>query len=280
MASTFWRKDLLSGVSRCIFVLSRAAVALEVKVMTDMAKDVKEQSFYEKEDRCGRVFALTLRQYGGVGHLCTPGEKQPIVFKDPEDYVFTMTLMAMCAFDCPSVQVITFIIMSNHIHVVLCGSEDDVLAFFAMFKRRLQRYLAEKEQRTDLSNFTCEKPIPIETLESLRNQICYTNRNNYVVDPGQTPFSYPYGANAYYFMPAVQKWKDVCFGDLTFGKKAAGPRAGSRLSRIVRGNEWVFFSDVFLPPGYRRGRFPGCPALFQSFGKERRVVPGYRQSVR
>lgn len=226
MASTFWRKDLLSGVSRCIFVLSRAAVALEVKVMTDMAKDVKEHSFYEKEDRCGRVFALTLRQYGGVWHLCTPGEKQPIIFKDPEDYVFTMMLMAMCAFDCPSVQVITFIIMSNHIHVVLCGSEDDVLAFFAMFKRRLQRYLAEKEQRTDLSNFTCEKPIPIETLESLRNQICYTNRNNYVVDPGQTPFSYPYGANAYYFMPAVQKWKDVCFGDLTLREKSCWSTRG------------------------------------------------------
>lgn len=240
MASTLWRKDLLSGVSRCIFVLSRAAVALEVKVMTDMAKDVKEHSFYEKEDRCGRVFALTIRQYGGVWHLCTPGEKQPIIFKDPEDYVFTMTLMAMCAFDCPSVQVITFIIMSNHIHVVLCGSEADVLAFFAMFKRRLQRYLAEKRQRTDLSNFSCEKPIPIQTLESLRNQICYTNRNNFVVDPGQTPFSYPYGANAYYFMPAVQKWKDACFGDLTLREKR----------RLVHAREVGYPESFVVTNGY------------------------------
>ena len=130
-----------------------------------------------------------------------------------------MTLMAMCAFDGPTVQVITFIIMSNHIHVVLCGSEEDVLAFFAMFKRRLQRYLAGKGQRTDLAHFTCERPISIETLESLRNQICYTNRNNFVVDPGQTPFSYPYGANGYYFLPIAKERRDACFGDLTLREK-------------------------------------------------------------
>ena len=116
----------------------------------------------------------------------------------------------------------------------------DVLAFFAMFKRRLQRYLAEKEQRTDLSSFTCEKPIPIATLESLRNQICYTNRNNFVVDPGQTPFSYPYGANAYYFMPAVQKWKDACFGDLTLREKR----------RLVHAREVGYPESFVVTNGY------------------------------
>lgn len=184
-----------------------------------MATNTREHSFYEKEDRCRRVFEGTLRKYGGVWHLCTPGVKQPIVFKNPEDYVFAMTLMAMCTFDCPAVQVITFIIMSNHVHVVSCGSEEDVLVFFAMFKRRLQRYFAEKGQRMDLSHFSCEKPIPVETLESLRNQICYTNRNNFVVDPGQTPFSYPYGANGCYFLPIAKERRDACFGDLTLREK-------------------------------------------------------------
>ncbi|MBR1538718.1 MAG: hypothetical protein IJ636_04345 [Bacteroidales bacterium] len=205
-----------------------------------MAKDAKAHSFYEKEDRCRRVFELTLKQYGSVGHLCTPGEKQPIIFKDPEDYVFAMTLMAMCAFDCPSVPVITFIIMSNHIHVVLCGSEADVLAFFALFKRRLQRYLAEKGQRTDLSHFVCKKPIPIDSLESLRNQICYTNRNNFVVDPDQTPFSYPYGANGYYFLPSAQVRKDACFGELTIREKR----------RLVHAREAGYPESFVVTDGY------------------------------
>ncbi len=184
-----------------------------------MAKEMKEHSFFEKEDRCRRVFEGTVREYGGVWHLCTPGEKQPLVFKRPEDNVFSMTLVAMCAYDCPSVQVITFEIMSNHVHFVLCGSETDVMAFFDLFKKRLRRYLIGKGDRTDLTHFTCEKPIPIKTLESMRNQICYTNRNNFVVDPGHTPFSYPYGANGYYFLPRIRNLKDRLFSEMTLREK-------------------------------------------------------------
>ena len=176
-----------------------------------MAMDVKEHSFYEKEDRCRRVFEWTVRKYGGVWHLCTPGEKQPKILIGDEDYAYAMTLVAMCAYDCPGVQIITFEIMSNHVHFVLCGSELEVKSFFILFKKRLQRYLAEKDQRTDLTHFTCEKLIPIETLASMRNQICYTNRNNYVVDSDQTPFSFPYGANGYYFMSIAKNQKDKTF---------------------------------------------------------------------
>jgi REP element-mobilizing transposase RayT len=184
-----------------------------------MAKEQKEHSFYEKEERCRRVFEWTLRKYGGVWHLCTPGEKQALIFKDDIDYVFAMTLAAMCAYDCPDVQIITFEIMGNHVHFILFGSESAVKIFFALFKKRLQRYLAEKGQRMDLTNFACKKPIPIETLESMRNQICYTNRNNFVVDPGHTPFSYPYGANSYFFTPKAKQQKDKLFGELTLREK-------------------------------------------------------------
>ena len=142
-----------------------------------------------------------------------------MIFKDDIDYVFAMTLAAMCAYDCPDVQIITFEIMGNHVHFILCGSESAVKIFFALFKKRLQRYLAEKGQRMDLTNFACKEPIPIETLESMRNQICYTNRNNFVVDPGHTPFSYPYGANSYFFTPKAKQQKDKLFGELTLREK-------------------------------------------------------------
>lgn len=184
-----------------------------------MAKEMKGHSFFEKEDRCRRVFEWTVQKYGGVWHLCTHGEKQPIIFKRSEDYAFAMTLVAMCAYDCPNVQVVTFEIMSNHVHFVLCGSESEVLAFFALFKKRLRRYLMGKGDRTDLSHFTCEKPISITTLDSMRNQICYTNRNIFVVDPGHTPFSYPYGANGYFFLPRMRNLKDMLFGEMTLREK-------------------------------------------------------------
>ena len=214
----------------------------------DMAKEKKEHSFFEKEDRCRRVFEWTIRKYGGVWHLCTPGEKQSIIFKRPEDYAFAMTLAAMCAYDCPNVQVITFEIMSNHVHFVLCGSESDVMAFFLLFKKRLQRYFAMKEERTDLSRFVCEKPIPIETLDSLRYQICYTNRNNFVVDPGHTPFSYPYGANNCYFMPMVRERKHRLFGDLTLREK----RSLIHAREPAYPDAYIIVDSYFSPANYCR----------------------------
>lgn len=182
---------------------------------------VKEHTFYEKEERCRRVFQMTLRKYGGIWHLCTPGEKQPVIFRNPEDYVFAMTLLAMCAYDCPQVQIITFEIMSNHVHFVICGSKEEVLAFFELFKKRLRWYLVKNGGQRDLRRFNCDEPIAIETLESLRNQIGYTNRNNFVVDPDQTPFTYPYGANSYYFNPIAKERQTSLFGDVNILKRRA-----------------------------------------------------------
>lgn len=181
----------------------------------------KEHSYYEKEDRCRRVFEFILRKYGGVWHLCTPGEGQSVIFSDEhkEDYAFAMTLVAMCAYDCQNVQIITFELMSNHVHFIICGREEDVMGFFALFKKRLHRYLATSKRLVNLDHFDCRKPIPIGSLESLRNQICYTNRNNFVIDPDQTPFTYPFGANSYYFQPIVKERKQGCFGDLNILKK-------------------------------------------------------------
>jgi hypothetical protein len=151
-----------------------------------------------------------------------------------------MTLVAMCAYDCPNVQVITFEIMSNHVHFILCGSESDVMAFFGMFRKRLQRYCSARDERTDLTYFQCEKPIPVKTLDSMRNQICYTNRNNFVVDPGHTPFSYPYGANSCYFMPMIRERKHRLFGDLTLREKR----------NLIHAREPVYPEEYIVVDGY------------------------------
>lgn len=55
----------------------------------------------------------------------------------------------------------------------------------------------------------------------MSNQIGYTNRNNFVVDPDQTPFSYPYGANGYFFPPIAQKRPYSLYADLNILKKRA-----------------------------------------------------------
>lgn len=235
----------------------------------------KEHSRYAKEDRCRTVFKAALRQYGGIWHLSTPGEEQVKIFKDELDYKFAMTLVAMCAYDCLGIQIITFELMSNHVHFVLCGTEAEVLAFFALFKRRLRIYLAKKRDRTNLSNFNCEKPIAITSVESLQNQIGYTNRNNFVVDPNQTPFSYPYGANSYYFLPIAKQRFQGVFGDLSILKK----RTFVHSKCIDYPDSYIIVDGYFSPVNYCRfdigeGVFLDARQYFYKLSKE---IESYRE---
>lgn len=174
-------------------------------------------SFQEKEGKCKLLFERALRQFGPFFHLHTP-DKHPIIFHKPESYQAAMTIVAMCAHDSPDVKIITFELMSNHVHFVLCGKEEACRRFFALFKKRWKMYLIYRKTVIDLSGFT-EKTVPIQTLESLRNQIAYTNRNNFVVDPSHTPFSYPYGAGNCYFLPINKNRMDAPFGSLTIREK-------------------------------------------------------------
>ena len=219
-----------------------------------MAKDYhegaqaqRERSFSEKESRCRRVFEWTVQKYGGLWHLCTPGEHQSVIFKDKE-YAVAMTLVAMCAHDCPEVQIITFELMSNHVHFVLCGGREHVLGFFALFKKRLVRYFSSAGKRVNLSYFDCNEPIAIESLESLRNQIGYTNRNNFVIDPDQTPFTYPFGANSYYFNSVFKARKDLVFSDLT----ARAKREFLHTKQVVYPDNYIIVDGYFSPASYCR----------------------------
>ena len=174
-------------------------------------------SFLDKESRCKRLFEQALRFFGPFYHLHTP-EDHPVIFRDPEVYAFAMTVVAMCAHDCPKIRIITFELMSNHVHFVICGERDDVLAFFELFKRRLKKYLESRHMAINLSRFE-GKTVPILSLESLRNQIGYTNRNQYVVNPSHTPYTYPFSAGNCYFLSVNKNRVDRRFGDLTAREK-------------------------------------------------------------
>jgi REP element-mobilizing transposase RayT len=176
-------------------------------------------SFVEKESRCKQLFQMALRHFGPFFHLHTP-EKHPVIFRDTEDYRVAMTIVAMCAHDCLDIKIITFELMSNHVHFILCGTKEACRRYFALFKLRLKRYFERRKMAVDLSGFT-EDFVSIETLESLRNQIGYTNRNNFLVDPSHTPFSYPFGASNCYFLDVNKKRVERWFGQLTAREKRA-----------------------------------------------------------
>jgi len=130
-------------------------------------------------------------------HLWT-SENNEIIFTDEEAFRAGMDIMGICARICPSVRVVTFELMSNHIHITFSGPECHIITFFKLFRDILFRYL--KKKGTDLNQKAfVENHRQITTLEDLRNVIAYNNRNGFLVDKSETPFTYPWGANSYYF---------------------------------------------------------------------------------
>lgn len=173
-----------------------------------MAKTL-QNSFHTEELSCEMAF----RELGPVWHLCTP-EDFPLVFATDEDFIAGMALIGICAKAFPSVRLLTFEIMSNHLHDTLAGPEDDIKAMFEMRKEYLGKYL-KGIRRPNLLKKWSYKLINITDLGYLRNVIAYTNRNGFIVHPETTPYSYLWGANRFMFNPELVELHSLSKDKLT-----------------------------------------------------------------
>lgn len=161
------------------------------------------KTYSELESKC----SLSFNGSGPYWHLWTP-ENHPVFLPTRETFMAAMSILAICARLVLEVRIITFQLMTNHIHLTFAGAEEDGMRLFRLFKRYLSRYLKANGITVELS-FGEVKPRPLLNLQDLRNVITYDNRNGYVVNPDETPFSYPWGANAYYFnYPAKARYKE------------------------------------------------------------------------
>lgn len=159
----------------------------------------QNDSFANADSKCSYAFT----EAGPCWHLYTP-ENHEIILQNEADYRQCMSIMGVCSFLCKRVRIFTYELMSNHIHLAMSGNNEDVMAFFTLFKKALGRYLNAMDRTVNLSGFTCEIRR-IKTLADMRNVIVYINRNGYLVSNNNTPFSYPWGANSYYFNPMAKE---------------------------------------------------------------------------
>ena len=150
-------------------------------------------NFYERESQCEAVFA----RLGTVVHLWT-NENFEIIFTCNDDFKAGMNIVGLCAGLFPGLTILTFELMSNHIHFTLCGTEEDVISFFNVLKKHLSKYFRKERRAINWDNFL-EKHRVLHSLNDARNVIVYNNRNGYLVNDNHTPFTYPWGANRFYF---------------------------------------------------------------------------------
>ena len=76
--------------------------------------------------------------------LTTEHLKKGLWFREDEDFRVAMNFVAIQAATTLDVVVLAFILMSNHVHFVLLGTEEDVEAFINAFKQRYSMYYQRK----------------------------------------------------------------------------------------------------------------------------------------
>ena len=128
-----------------------------------------------------------------------------LLFRDEEDYIYGMNTLALILLLFPGVTVYAFVLMSNHIHLVLGGPKEECEAYYDAVMHRLSLWLRKKyglsgivpygpKNRTTVTVNGLEH-FTIEVLYSLRNpfkaKICY-------------PGDYPWSSVGMYFSRRVQ----------------------------------------------------------------------------
>lgn len=167
-----------------------------------MKKDFSALSFAEKEKICERVFDAN----GPYWHVYTDGTKMQNIFSCEDDFKTGMWCVAASIHLHEDVKMLTFELMGNHAHFIMAGKREDCINVFDLFSGRLKKSFPKRQRAIDWSQFEMNI-LPIESLQALRNEIIYANRNAFVANPAYTPDSYPWGGGCAYFCPWLQYLK-------------------------------------------------------------------------
>ena len=200
-------------------------------------------TFAEKERECERLFEKS----GPFWHLYTDGRVMEDFLCTEEDFKIAMTALAVAAVLFKKVRIITFELMSNHIHMILNGESDECLELFGRFKARLRRILKTNGRVINWEAFKADI-LPIETLNALRNEIIYVNRNAFVANPQFTPFSYPWGGGCAFFLPCLNLLPVRSLKEVGFNR--ARELTHFREVRLIE--DLKFLGDVVYIPSFCR----------------------------
>ena len=142
--------------------------------------------------------------------LSTDHLENGLWFRDLEDFKVAMNYVAILAAQTPEVIVLAFILMSNHVHFLLKGKEEDVTAFVERFKSRYSLYYRRKYGVRELlrRNHVDTQEIPTgyngkaDEKEAFEKAVAYVQMNCVAANICTHPSQYAWGTGATFFNPS------------------------------------------------------------------------------
>ena len=182
-----------------------------------------------------------------------------IWFRDDDDFKMGMNLVAILAVAL-QVEVVSFILMSNHVHFVLCCSREQAERFMDEFKRRYSQYMNHKYKTKELLRRVHVDIRPISEMdESMEWAIAYVQMNPVAARICLHPTGYRWGT-----------------GDAFFKEKPAKGRQLGSFSERAR--KRLLHSNEELPDDYLVGE--DGYILPESYVKVELVETAYRTPLR
>ncbi len=133
-------------------------------------------------------------------HICSDGNKLDWLFKDDADFIAGVNRIAICM-SCLNAEIYSYILMDNHIHILLYGSSSICKEFINKYKLLTGKWARDKYGYAELANDFIVQSIKINSLEHLLNVLAYIDRN--IINT-----NYPYLASEYQWGSAKYLFKE------------------------------------------------------------------------
>ena len=167
-------------------------------------------------------------------HVYTKGLEKGIIFRNRDDYVAGMNLVAVSHFK-TGVRILAFVLMSNHFHFVIYGRKSDVVRFINLYKTILSRYILHRYGESAFLNgveTSCDE-IDLSD-EGLKKVIAYVLDNPVKAGIGCLASNYEWGSGSCYFSGSVDKSLGIPLCKLS-----------------TRNSRKILHSGVLMPSMYR-----------------------------
>lgn len=142
----------------------------------------------------------------GLYLLSTDHLEKELWFREEEDFKAAMNYIAIQAACHPEIVVFAFILMSNHIHLILKGTPEGGKEFMNGLKQRYSKYIRYKYGIVEFlrRNAVDVKYIPYEN-EAPEKAIAYVQMNCVAANICLYPGQYPWGTGNIFFNRTVSK---------------------------------------------------------------------------
>ena len=197
-------------------------------------------------------------------------------FKDESDFKYAMNLVAVLSVNFPG-RIISFVLMSNHVHFVLQCTREQAREFVNRFKGMYSRYCTLKYGETEMlrNNKVDIKELSLDD-ESFERAVAYVQMNPPAANICLEPSGYPWGTGGTFFnlnKPAYTKAGSLSARALRRLTHSRLPVPGNYL---IDGRGFIV-PDSYVPTDYVEKVF-GTPSRMQYFlrtsSKARRLKEG------